>query len=159
MSKKVIVGIGEILWDMLPSGKALGGAPANFAYHAKRLGMEALAVSAIGHDALGEELVDTLEAHALPYHLDRVDHPTGTVQVTLDALGLQSYTIMAPVSLQRPLIRDSVGIRTQDPQLRRLLLYPAELRNHPIQGCKDNEKSAKGKPYQRSDRESSSWSC
>ena len=36
--KKVIVGIGEILWDMLPSGKALGGAPANFAYHAGRLG-------------------------------------------------------------------------------------------------------------------------
>ncbi len=98
MSKKVIVGIGEILWDMLPSGKALGGAPANFAYHARRLGMEALAVSAIGHDALGEEIVDTLEAHALPYHLDRVDHPTGTVQVTLDAKGVPQYEIKKGVA-------------------------------------------------------------
>ena len=98
MSKKVIVGIGEILWDMLPSGKALGGAPANFAYHARRLGMEALAVSAIGHDALGEEMVDTLEAHALPYHLDRVDHPTGTVQVTLDAKGVPQYEIKKGVA-------------------------------------------------------------
>lgn len=98
MSKKVIVGIGEILWDMLPSGKALGGAPANFAYHAKRLGMEALAVSAIGHDALGEEIVDTLAAHALPYHLDRVDHPTGTVQVTLDAKGVPQYEIKKGVA-------------------------------------------------------------
>lgn len=98
MSKKVIVGIGEILWDMLPSGKALGGAPANFAYHAKRLGEEGLAVSAIGHDALGEEIVDTLEAHALPYHLDRVDHPTGTVQVTLDAKGVPQYEIKKGVA-------------------------------------------------------------
>ena len=98
MSKKVIVGIGEILWDMLPSGKALGGAPANFAYHAKRLGEEGLAVSAIGHDALGEEIADTLEAHALPYHLDRVDHPTGTVQVTLDAKGVPQYEIKKGVA-------------------------------------------------------------
>lgn len=98
MSKKVIVGIGEILWDMLPSGKALGGAPANFAYHVKRLGEEGLAVSAIGHDALGEEIVDTLEAHALPFHLDRVDHPTGTVQVTLDAKGVPQYGIKKGVA-------------------------------------------------------------
>ena len=56
--KKVIVGIGEILWDMLPSGKALGGAPANFAYHAGRLGAEGWAVSAVGNDALGREILD-----------------------------------------------------------------------------------------------------
>lgn len=98
MSKKIIVGIGEILWDMLPSGKALGGAPANFAYHVKRLGMEGLAVSAIGRDALGEEIVDTLEAHALPYHLDRVAYPTGTVQVSLDAKGVPQYEIMKGVA-------------------------------------------------------------
>ena len=98
MSKKLIVGIGEILWDMLPSGKALGGAPANFAYHARRLGMEGMAVSAIGHDALGEEIVDTLEAHSLPYHLDRVDYPTGTVQVTLDAKGVPQYEIRKGVA-------------------------------------------------------------
>ena len=56
--KKTIVGIGEILWDMLPSGKALGGAPANFAYHAGRLGEEGWAVSAVGDDALGREILD-----------------------------------------------------------------------------------------------------
>jgi fructokinase len=98
MSKQLMVGIGEILWDMLPSGKALGGAPANFAYHAKRLGMEGLAVSAIGRDALGEEIVDTLEAHFLPYHLDRVEYPTGTVQVTLDAKGVPQYEIKKGVA-------------------------------------------------------------
>ena len=58
MSKKVIVGLGEILWDMLPSGKALGGAPANFAYHAQRLGEEGWAVSAVGDDPLGREILD-----------------------------------------------------------------------------------------------------
>ena len=56
--KKVIVGIGEILWDMLPGGKALGGAPANFAYHAQRLGEEGWAVSAVGDDPLGAEILD-----------------------------------------------------------------------------------------------------
>ena len=64
-----VIGIGEALWDMLPGGKKLGGAPANFAYHARQFGLEGMAVSAIGHDALGEEIVEALEAHALPYHL------------------------------------------------------------------------------------------
>jgi fructokinase len=83
---------------MLPGGKKLGGAPANFAYHARQFGLEGMAVSAIGHDALGEEIVEALEAHSLPYHLDRVDEPTGTVQVTLDAQGVPQYEIKTDVA-------------------------------------------------------------
>ena len=95
---KYVIGLGEALWDMLPEGKKLGGAPANFAYHARQFGEEGLAVSAIGHDALGEELVGQLEEHNLPYHLSRVDYPTGTVQVTLDAQGVPQYEIKTDVA-------------------------------------------------------------
>ena len=95
---KFVIGIGEALWDMLPEGKKLGGAPANFAYHASQFGLEALAVSAIGQDKLGEEIVAALEEHHLPYHLDRVDYPTGTVQVTLDSRGVPQYEIKTGVA-------------------------------------------------------------
>ena len=95
---KFVIGIGEALWDMLPGGKKLGGAPANFAYHASQFGLEGLAVSAIGHDDLGEELVGQLEAHGLPYHLARVAQPTGTVQVSLDAQGVPQYEIKTDVA-------------------------------------------------------------
>ena len=98
MSKKVIVGIGEILWDMLPSGKALGGAPANFAYHATRLGEEGWAVSAIGDDALGREIMDIVTEKRLKNIISRTDKPTGTVQVELDAKGVPTYTIMEDVA-------------------------------------------------------------
>lgn len=95
---KFVIGIGEALWDMLPEGKKLGGAPANFAYHASQFGLEGLAVSAIGQDKLGEEIVEALEEHQLPYHLDRVDYPTGTVQVTLDSRGVPQYEIKTGVA-------------------------------------------------------------
>ena len=98
MSRKVIVGIGEILWDMLPSGKALGGAPANFAYHATRLGEEGWAVSAIGDDALGREIMEIVTAKRLQNVISVTDKPTGTVQVELDAKGVPSYTIMEDVA-------------------------------------------------------------
>ena len=98
MSKKVIVGIGEILWDMLPSGKALGGAPANFAYHAMRLGEEGWAVSAIGDDALGREIMDIVTAKRLKSIISLTEKPTGTVQVELDAKGVPTYTIMEDVA-------------------------------------------------------------
>ena len=98
MSRKVIVGIGEILWDMLPSGKALGGAPANFAYHATRLGEEGWAVSAIGPDALGREIMDIVAEKRLKNLISITDKPTGTVQVELDAKGVPTYTIMEDVA-------------------------------------------------------------
>ena len=96
--KKVIVGIGEILWDMLPSGKALGGAPANFAYHAMRLGEEGWAVSAVGDDALGREILDIVEAKKLKNLIALSDKPTGTVEVELDARGVPTYNIMEDVA-------------------------------------------------------------
>ena len=96
--KKVIVGVGEILWDMLPSGKALGGAPANFAYHAGRLGAEGWAVSAVGDDALGHEIMDLVSEKQLHTLIAVTDKPTGTVQVELDAAGVPSYNIMEDVA-------------------------------------------------------------
>lgn len=57
-----IVGLGEALWDVLPNGKKLGGAPANFAYHATQLGYAAIAVSAVGEDPLGDEILAAFDA-------------------------------------------------------------------------------------------------
>ncbi len=96
--KKVIVGIGEILWDMLPAGKALGGAPANFAYHALRLGEEGWAVSAIGDDPLGAEIMDIVTRKKLRHIIAVTDKPTGTVQVELDDKGVPGYNIKEDVA-------------------------------------------------------------
>lgn len=96
--KKVIIGIGEILWDMLPTGKSLGGAPANFAYHANRLGEEGWAVSAVGDDGLGAEIMSIVDSKGLNNIISVTDKPTGTVQVTLDSAGVPSYQIMEDVA-------------------------------------------------------------
>lgn len=93
-----IIGLGEILWDMLPSGKALGGAPANFAYHATRLGGAGVAVSAVGNDPLGDEIASLLNEKGLAAHIERVAYPTGTVAVTLDERGVPSYEICEGVA-------------------------------------------------------------
>jgi fructokinase len=58
--KPLVVGIGEILWDILPSGRQMGGAPANFAFHARALGAESIIVSAVGDDEPGQELFEEL---------------------------------------------------------------------------------------------------
>ena len=96
--KKLIVGIGEILWDMLPGGKALGGAPANFAYHASRLGEEGWAVSAVGDDPLGAEIMEIVAEKRLNHLIAVTDQPTGTVRVSLDAKGVPSYNITEDVA-------------------------------------------------------------
>lgn len=95
---KKIVGIGEILWDMLPQGKQLGGAPANFAYHVCRLGGNGWAVSAVSDDPLGNEIKTVLSGKNLHTSLAEVDAPTGTVQVTLDDAGVPSYDITENVA-------------------------------------------------------------
>ena len=56
-NKPIIIGIGELLWDVLPSGKKAGGAPINFVYHASQLGAESYAISAVGKDPLGDEIM------------------------------------------------------------------------------------------------------
>ena len=96
-SKPVIVGIGELLWDMLPSGKKAGGAPVNFVYHASLLGAESYAISAIGKDPLGDEILEELDKIKLNYLIERVDYPTGTVLVQLKD-GIPNYTIIEEVA-------------------------------------------------------------
>ena len=94
MSLKVI-GIGEVLWDLLPAGRQLGGAPANFAYHAGALGAQAGMVTRVGRDALGQEILCRLEQLRLPANLVQVDEtsPTGTVTVELAGEGVPNFTI------------------------------------------------------------------
>ncbi len=96
--KKLIVGLGEILWDLLPEGKALGGAPANFAYHVGQLGLDSMAVSAIGRDPLGEEIVASLAPKGLDCLFEETDYPTGTVRVTLNGAGIPQYEIVQDVA-------------------------------------------------------------
>ena len=96
--KRYIVGLGEALWDVLPEGKKLGGAPANFAYHAGQFGLDTIAISALGEDALAEETIDALKEHGLNYLMPRVPYPTGTVQVTLAEGGIPTYDIKEGVA-------------------------------------------------------------
>jgi fructokinase len=92
--RPLILALGEVLWDLLPAGKQLGGAPANFAYHAAQLGADARIVSAVGQDDLGREMLDLLRARGLETAQIVIDgeHPTGTVSVTLND-GHPSYQI------------------------------------------------------------------
>lgn len=95
--KPVVVGIGELLWDMLPDGKRAGGAPINFVYHATQLGAEGYAVSAVGNDALGDEIITELEKAGIKYRLTRNDYPTGHVNVILND-GIPTYEIVEGVA-------------------------------------------------------------
>jgi fructokinase len=93
----VAVGLGEVLWDLLPQGKQLGGAPANFAYHAHQLGATSSIASSVGRDmtGIGHELLVRLRDLRLSTELAQIDakHPTGTVSVELDAAGVPTYII------------------------------------------------------------------
>ena len=93
MDNKIIVGLGEALWDCLPEGRKIGGAPANFAYHTSQFGFDAYAVSAVGNDDLGDETIEALKANGLKLEMPRVDFPTGQVQVSLDDEGVATYDI------------------------------------------------------------------
>ena len=93
MKDHLVIGLGEALWDMLPSGKQMGGAPANFVYHVSQFGFHGVAVSALGQDALGDELMDCFGRVGLQVEMPRVEFPTGTVQVSVDAAGVPSYEI------------------------------------------------------------------
>lgn len=95
---EIVVGLGEVLWDILPEGKQIGGATANFAYHASRCGFDSWVVSAIGADKLGEEAAAILVKKNLKYILEQVDYPTGTVQVTLSEGGIPTYEIKEAVA-------------------------------------------------------------
>ena len=99
MGKPKIVGIGELLWDVLPAGRRLGGAPVNFAFYAQEQGAEACIVSAVGQDASGDELLGGIAALGLGVRaVQRNAHPTSTVEVTLDAAGVPAYRIREQVA-------------------------------------------------------------
>ncbi|KXX67447.1 carbohydrate kinase [Flammeovirga sp. SJP92] len=93
MSKPIIIGVGEILWDILKEGKQLGGAPANFVYHCAQQGAEAYAISSISDDKLGNEIVELLKQKQVSSFLNASKLPTGTVTVELGEEGVPSYNI------------------------------------------------------------------
>ncbi len=95
-----VVGIGELLWDVFPEGKKLGGAPANFAYHCKAFGAESYPVSCVGNDDPGRQILLVLESHNVDVSFISInsDHPTGTVSVQVDKNGKPEYIIHEDVA-------------------------------------------------------------
>lgn len=94
----LVVGMGEALWDILPEGKKIGGAPANFAYHVSQFGLPSWVVSAVGDDKLGEEIIANFDEKGLSHLVEKVAYPTGTVQVEVDNAGVPSYNIREGVA-------------------------------------------------------------
>jgi fructokinase len=99
-TKRTIVGLGELLWDLLPSGKQLGGAPANFAYITNLLGDTGIPASRVGLDSLGDEALQRLSQLGLTGAFVQRDpfHPTGTVNVAIDGSGQPRFDISEPVA-------------------------------------------------------------
>lgn len=93
-----VVGMGEALWDVLPEGKKIGGAPANFAYHVSQFGLPSCVISAVGDDALGKEIVENFTSKGLNQLIAEVPYPTGTVQVEIDQAGVPQYEIKENVA-------------------------------------------------------------
>jgi fructokinase len=101
LSKRhIVVGLGELLWDLLPAGKQLGGAPANFAYITSLLGDDGIPASRLGRDALGAEAIRRLGELAISTEFIQkdADHPTGTVKVDVDRTGQPHFEISEPVA-------------------------------------------------------------
>lgn len=94
----VVVGMGEALWDVLPEGKKIGGAPANFAYHVSQFGLPSCVVSAVGADLLGKEIIENFTSKGLNQLIAEVPYPTGTVQVEIDQAGVPQYEIKENVA-------------------------------------------------------------
>ena len=94
----LVVGMGEALWDVLPEGKKIGGAPANFAYHVSQFGLASCVVSAVGDDDLGREIIENFTAKGLKQLIADVPYPTGTVQVEIDQSGVPQYEIKENVA-------------------------------------------------------------
>ena len=98
MNNTIVVGMGEALWDMLPEGKKIGGAPANFAYHVSQFGLDSRVVSAVGEDELGAEILKNFREKKLNCMIETVPYLTGTVQVELDINGVPCYDIREGVA-------------------------------------------------------------
>ena len=99
MNRLKIIGIGELVWDMLPSGRQLGGAPVNFAYWCNRLGAAGYPVSAVGNDEPGQTALAVLAQTGLVLdHIQQNARPTGRVDVTLSGDGIPQYDIIEGVA-------------------------------------------------------------
>lgn len=104
-----IVSIGEILWDLFPSGERLGGAPFNFSAHAARLGAHVSFVSGVGSDARGERALEEMARLSVPsrYVRKAFDSETGVVTVALSSGGEPNYTIHRPAAYDFPVLDDA----------------------------------------------------
>lgn len=98
MQKDLIVGIGEVLWDILPNGKKVGGAPANFAFHVSQFGLNGLVVSAVGQDKPGKEILTYFQEKRINYYINELSFPTGSVNVEVDLKGIPHYDIRENVA-------------------------------------------------------------
>lgn len=111
-----VMGLGEVLWDLLPSGKKIGGAPTNFAYHAHALGAEAAVISRVGRDDLGREMTDRIRELGLPVTEVQWDEsaPTGTVSVSISRDGIPEYIIHENTAWDRLAATDSALASVRD---------------------------------------------
>lgn len=111
-----ILCVGEILWDALPDGLFLGGAPFNVACHLRALGEEVAFVSRVGDDVLGDEAMRRLRAYSLDTDLMQVDEslPTGFVRVDLDATGEPDYEIVEPAAWDAITLSDALRQRADE---------------------------------------------
>jgi fructokinase len=100
LRRHTVVGLGELLWDLLPAGQQLGGAPANFAYITNLLGDAGIPASRVGRDSLGDEAIQRLAQLGLNAAFVQRDpiHPTGTVKIEIDKGGQPGFDISAPVA-------------------------------------------------------------
>ena len=100
MKEQLVIGIGEILWDIFPekSLQIMGGAPANFVFHTAQMGLQSLLISAIGKDDLGLALHKELEQNQIKHQIQMTDYETGSVLVSLDEKGIPTYEIKEPVA-------------------------------------------------------------
>ncbi|HEY4417346.1 MAG TPA: carbohydrate kinase [Verrucomicrobiae bacterium] len=98
--KLKVIGIGEVLWDLLPAGRQLGGAPANFSVHAKRLGAQAQLISRLGRDDLGHAILERLIEMGVDVAAIQSDDqaPTGTASVELNQGGVPHFVIQENVA-------------------------------------------------------------
>lgn len=88
-----VTGIGELLWDIFPQGRSIGGGPANFAFHISQFGLDGWMVSAVGDDLAGRELTGQLAGYPINTIVETVDFPTGRIDITLDSDGVPQYKI------------------------------------------------------------------
>ena len=110
MKNPIVICFGEVLWDLLPSGKIAGGAPMNVAFQTNNLGMQARMISRVGSDDLGKELLAFLQEKGVSTDCVQTDstYPTGMVNVSLDEKGIPSYDIVQPAAWDHIELREEM---------------------------------------------------